>query len=69
MNELSETDTENGEDSEDSDMEHMYVRKSKSVPNFKNATSPDVLDSRSLQELHEKLERNLTLNDSRWSGN
>ncbi|CCD70613.2 Schwannomin interacting protein 1 C-terminal domain-containing protein [Caenorhabditis elegans] len=64
MNELSETDTENGEDSEDSDMEHMYVRKSKSVPNFKNATSPDVLDSRSLQELHEKLERNLTLNDN-----
>ncbi|EGT54817.1 hypothetical protein CAEBREN_28356 [Caenorhabditis brenneri] len=64
MNELSETDT-NGEDSEDSDMEHSYVRKSKSVPNFKNATHPDVLDPKVLKELIDKLEKDMTLTESK----
>lgn len=63
MNELSETDT-NGEDSEDSDMEHSYVRKSKSVPNFKNATHPDVLDPKVLKELIDKLEKDMTLTEN-----
>ena len=66
MNELSEAETENGEESEDSDMEHMYVRKSRSVPNFKNPANPDVLDPKTLKDLHEKLEKNLDLNDSEF---
>ncbi|ULT79512.1 hypothetical protein L3Y34_010246 [Caenorhabditis briggsae] len=63
MNELSETDT-NGEESEDSDMEHTHVRKSKSVPNLKNAANPDLLDPKTLNELVEKLDRNLKLSEN-----
>ncbi|CAO4382901.1 unnamed protein product [Caenorhabditis nigoni] len=63
MNELSETDT-NGEESEDSDMEHTHVRKSKSVPNLKNAANPDLLDPKTLKELVEKLDRNLKLTEN-----
>uniref|UniRef100_A0A1I7SZV2 SCHIP-1 domain-containing protein n=2 Tax=Caenorhabditis tropicalis TaxID=1561998 RepID=A0A1I7SZV2_9PELO len=63
MNELSETET-NGEESEDSDMEHSYVRKSKSAPNFKNAANLEILDMKALKDLTEKLENNLVLNET-----